>query len=123
MRPTDGATAEFDGLRDHIADLARCDPQYMDDPRALPKACAKAFLREAELYVPLEGIIDVEVERRRLGKEAETLRCLVAKSEGKLGNANFVERAPAEVVEAERHRLAEYKEKAAKIEESLAALG
>jgi len=123
MRPTDGATVELDGLREYIADLARCDPQYIDDPGRLPKACAKAFLREVELYVPLEGIIDIEVERRRLGKELETLRGLVTKSEGKLANATFIERAPAEVVEAERYRLVEYKEKAAKIEESLAALG
>ncbi|MCD6288374.1 MAG: valine--tRNA ligase, partial [Candidatus Hydrogenedentes bacterium] len=124
MRPvTDEYTKVIDAVRGHIADLARCEPEMISDLDGLPKACAKTFLNELELYVPLEGIIDIEVEKERLAKEAETLRGLVKKSEGKLANANFVERAPAEVVDAERARLAEYKDKVAKLEESLAGLG
>jgi len=123
MRPTDGSTGVFDSLRGHVADLGVCAPEYLDDPAQLPKSCAKAFLSEVELYVPLEGIIDIDVEKARLTKEVESLRGLVRKSEGKLANASFVERAPAEVVEAERQRLAEYKEKVAKIEQGLEALG
>ncbi len=123
MRPADGSAGLFDSLRDHVVDLAVCAPEFLDDPDRLPKACAKAFLREVELYVPLEGIIDVDVEKARLTKEVESLHGIVKKSESKLSNASFVERAPAEVVEAERQRLSEYKEKVAKIEESLEDLG
>jgi len=123
IRAADGAGTVLEPLLDHIADLARCTPRFLEDPGQLPAACAKGFLTQAELYIPLEGVIDIEVERQRLAKEVETLRELVRKSESKLDNASFVERAPAEVVEAERQRLAEYKEKAGKVADGLAALG
>jgi valyl-tRNA synthetase len=123
MKPIGGAAASLDGIQGHIADLARCEPETIEDAKALPNTCAKAFLNEVELYVPLEGLIDIEVEKARLEKEAESLRTLVKKSQGKLANASFVERAPENVVDAEKGRLAEYKDKVAKLEESIAGLG
>jgi valyl-tRNA synthetase len=64
-----------------------------------------------ELYMPLEGLVDVAAERERLDKEILKVEKELAKSEGKLGNANFVDRAKPEVVELERARLVEWKEK------------
>ena len=52
--------------------------------------------------------IDVEAERARIGKEAEKIRIEIAKCNGKLGNASFVDRAPAAVVDQEKARLAEF---------------
>jgi len=76
-----------------------------------------------EVAMPLEGLIDVAAERERLSKEIGKIRQEVAKSEGKLGNAKFVERAPQEVVEQERDRLGEWREKLGQLEELLQALG
>ena len=59
----------------------------------------------------------------RLGKEMERLAGEIAKTEGKLANANFVERAPAAVVEQERQRLVQYETTVAKVRAQLERLG
>ncbi|RYD27192.1 MAG: hypothetical protein EOP87_21550, partial [Verrucomicrobiaceae bacterium] len=76
-----------------------------------------------EVYLPLEGFIDVEAERARLTKEISNTRIEVKKCEGKLGNASFVDRAPPEVVEQEKARLEDWKAKLVQLGEMLAALG
>ncbi len=76
-----------------------------------------------EVYLPLEGLIDVEAERTRLTKEVEKIRIEVKKCEGKLGNASFVDRAPAEVVAQEKARLAEWNERLEQLSAMIAALG
>jgi valyl-tRNA synthetase len=72
--------------------------------------------------MPMEGLIDVEAERVRISKEIEKMRIEVTKSEGKLGNASFVDRAPPEVVVQEKQRLEEWKTKLAQLGEMLEAL-
>jgi len=67
--------------------------------------------------------IDVEAERLRLGKEIERLEREIAKADGKLSNASFVERAPAAVVEQEKARAAQFGETLQKVQEQLAKLG
>ncbi|MGB6102896.1 MAG: valine--tRNA ligase, partial [Pusillimonas sp.] len=67
--------------------------------------------------------VDVEAERLRLGKEVERLQNEIAKANGKLSNASFVERAPAAVVEQERSRVAQFGETLAKVKDQLARLG
>ena len=66
--------------------------------------------------------IDVEAETARLSKEIERLTGEIAKANGKLGNATFVERAPAAVVEQERERLASFTQTLEKVEQQLARL-
>jgi len=87
------------------------------------KGTPAALTGVGEVLMPLEGLIDVEAEVERLSKEIGKVRGEVAKSEGKLGNARFVERAPAEVVEQEKQRLAEWKSKLEQLGEMLDALG
>ena len=72
--------------------------------------------------MPMDGLIDVEAERVRISKEIEKMRIEVTKSEGKLGNASFVDRAPPEVVVQEKERLEDWKTKLAQLGEMLAAL-
>jgi valyl-tRNA synthetase len=63
----------------------------------------------AEIYVPLEGIIDVAKEIARLEKELRNIEADLAKSEAKLGNEKFLAKAPHEVVEKEKSRIEESK--------------
>jgi len=87
-----------------------------------PKGTPVSLTPVGEIYLPLEGLIDVDAERARISKEIESTTREVAKCEGKLGNASFVDRAPPEVVEQEKARLAEWKAKLAQLQEMLAAL-
>ncbi|MHC3922314.1 valine--tRNA ligase [Alcaligenes nematophilus] len=67
--------------------------------------------------------IDVEAERIRLAKEIERLQGEINKAEAKLGNASFVDRAPAAVVEQERLRVAQFGETLAKVKQQFDRLG
>ncbi len=87
-----------------------------------PATSANTVLRAGELFVDLAGLIDVEAEIARNQKERERLAGAIAAKEKKLANANFVERAPADVVEAERRSLAELRERLAATDAALAAL-
>ncbi len=72
--------------------------------------------------VELAGLIDVDAELARLGKERDRLAGDLARTEGKLGNASFVARAPAEVVERERSRREELLAARAQLDERIEAL-
>lgn len=78
--------------------------------------------KECTILLPLKGVVDFAAERERLNKELENLKKNIEGYARKLGNAGFVERAPAQVVAEERRRQAEAEEKKAKVEEALARI-
>ncbi|MEQ1858208.1 MAG: valine--tRNA ligase, partial [Longimicrobiales bacterium] len=75
-----------------------------------------------ELFMPLEGVIDLDRERARLREEIAKLEGLHAGTTKKLANEAFVARAPVEVVQKERDRLTQFEEQASKLREKLASL-
>lgn len=92
------------------------------DPEAeRPKNSAMLVIGDMQIFVL--DVIDAEAERKRLGKERESIEKQIRGIESKLGNESFVSRAPAEVVERERTRLGEFKERMSTIEETLEGLG
>jgi valyl-tRNA synthetase len=105
-----------------IGALARATVTVSPDA-ARPASSATATTPSGDVFVRLEGVVDFDAERQRLRKEVERARKEIAFLEGKLGRPDFVERAPAEVVERERTRLAEQREIEQKLTSSLAALG
>ena len=76
----------------------------------------------ARLYLPLAELVDLEKEKARIAKELDKNRKELDKLETKLNNPGFVNKAPAQVVEAERERAGKLKALLAKLEESSAAL-
>ncbi|MGN0627888.1 MAG: valine--tRNA ligase [Oscillospiraceae bacterium] len=76
----------------------------------------------AKIYIPMAELIDMEKEVARLEKEKEQCEKQAAGLEARLGNPGFVNKAPENVVAAERDRLAKLKERLAKLEESIAAM-
>ena len=87
-----------------------------------PPQAAQLVIRETLAALPLAGIIDFAVEKTRLAKEIEKLGSEAQKIEAKLGNADFVARAPEEVVDENRERLAEAYERREKLSAALARL-
>jgi valyl-tRNA synthetase len=64
-----------------------------------------------ELYLPLEGLVDLEAETARLTKELEKIQSEIAKAEQKLNNPNFASKAPPQVLQDHKQRLAEWQAK------------
>jgi valyl-tRNA synthetase len=87
---------------DTLKRLARVSEVSFAD--AAPANSAQMIVRGSVIALPLEGTIDIGAERVRLTKEIGKLEGEVKKIDAKLGNADFVARAPDEVVEENRER-------------------
>lgn len=85
-----------------------------------PKNAAQIVLDEATVFIPLEGLIDLDAERARLAKEVARLESEITKVMRKLDNADFIARAKPEVVEENRDRLASFQ---SDLDRTKAALG
>jgi valyl-tRNA synthetase len=66
---------------------------------------ATALVGELEILVPMAGLIDKDAELQRLGREIEKLEKDLSRIKGKLGNASFVDKAPAAVVAKEKEKM------------------
>tara|TARA_B100000809_G_C14929935_1_gene456552 strand:+ start:59 stop:586 length:528 start_codon:yes stop_codon:yes gene_type:complete len=89
---------------------------------AAPATAAKVNLDDMQVFVDLEGFIDVDAELARNGKELEKVEKAINSKQAKLSNASFVDRAPADVVQRERDRLAQLQEQAESLRTTLEAL-
>lgn len=87
-----------------------------------PDQAMTAVVTGAEIYLPLEGLIDFEKEIARLEKELAKWESEVALVQKKLANKGFVAKAPSQVVEAEKKKEVEYMEKRDRLVERLQEL-
>ena len=104
---------------DYIKKLAKVEDLKAGENIVKPKASASAIVKSAEIYIPLEGLIDLDVERQRLQKEITRLEGSLAGIEKKLSNEKFVNGAPAEVVEKERTKQKDWQENLRKLKKIL----
>ena len=88
---------------DMIKRLARVSDVVTAD--VAPSQSIGLVIRGEVVALPLEGIIDIPAERQRLNKEIEKIDSEAVKIENKLANADFMARAPEEVVDEQRERL------------------
>jgi valyl-tRNA synthetase len=76
-----------------------------------------------ELFLPMEGLIDVGAEKSRLTKELEKIEAEISKVEQKLANPGFTQKVPPQVLQEHQARLADWQNKLAQVKTALAALG
>jgi valyl-tRNA synthetase len=88
-----------------------------------PKDALQIVIEEATFILPLGGVIDLEQERARLGREIARLDGEIRRIDGKLANENFIARAPAEVVEENREKRSEYQGARLRLLEAMSRLG
>jgi valyl-tRNA synthetase len=81
-----------------------------------------SVLKDAEVVIPMESMVDLEAERRRLQKEVEQNEAEAARLEDRLKDRHFLTRAPEAVVEKERNKLAVVQDKLARLKQELARL-
>jgi valyl-tRNA synthetase len=110
VRLADGTSEQiFQTYDKYLRKLARVSGIEILASGAKPKLASSAVVDGSEIFVPLEGLIDVEAERGRLEKEIARLQQAVEATERKLANSSFVDRAPKEVVDREREKLSSFK--------------
>ncbi|MHC4222615.1 MAG: valine--tRNA ligase, partial [Planctomycetota bacterium] len=102
-----------------IRQLARLESLEAGPDVVKPGASGHEVLGDDEVFVPLEGLVDLAAEQSRRQKEIEKQRRFLGSIEAKLGNENFVSRAKPEVVQRERDRAEEVREKIARLEQTL----
>ncbi|NDC57340.1 MAG: valine--tRNA ligase [Alphaproteobacteria bacterium] len=119
-----GANAEtaarLERYQDLIDRLARLE--YSTSADAPPPGSVTFVLDDCTVAMPLEGVVDFAVEVERLAKEIARLKADVSKIDAKLGNAEFVAKAPEEVVEEQKERRDEAQTSIEKLSQALTLL-
>jgi len=112
--------ARVEAWRDTLLRLARLSEiTFAETP---PKNSVQLLVRGSVAALPLEGVVDLAAEVARLRKEKGKAEGEIKKVDAKLGNADFVARAPEEIIEENRERRETQAALLAKIEEALARL-
>jgi valyl-tRNA synthetase len=106
-----------------ISFLARVEPPQWIDSGADEPAAAAAVVGALRVMIPLAGLIDLSAEKARMAKEITRIETEIKKCEGKLGNANFVANAPADVVQQERQRITDWTQQISALREQVQKLG
>jgi valyl-tRNA synthetase len=109
-----GRWSEFVQRLARVADISFAD--------VAPQGAVQLVVRGEVAALPLKGVIDLAAERARLEKELAKCDADIARVDQKLGNADFVKRAPEEVVEGEKEKRDEAQARKAKIAEALERL-
>jgi len=95
----------LDSNQQFLVKLAKLESvSWLDDPQQAPPSSMQV-VGDMEVLVPMAGLIDVDAEMARLGREQDKLTKEIGRLSGKLGNAKFVDNAPADVVAREKEKL------------------
>lgn len=120
-------TAMLQEEADTLARLARLDPEKLVIEERLseeqrPARATTLVVGEVEVALPLAGLVDLDVERKRLQSEAEATQAEIERTQALLSNEQFTAKAPPQVVQREQAKLSAAQEKLEKLRERLAAL-
>lgn len=101
---------------DYLKKLTRAENIIVGQSLDKPEKSASAVVRGVEIFIPLEGLIDLDLERSRLEKEIERLESSLNAIEKKLSNKSFVDKAPKDIVEKEFQKKNDWADKRQKLQ-------
>ena len=124
VSPDGDVLNHFRMASDFFGALIHADGQVklQTDKTGIDDDAFSAVIPGATIYIPFADLVDTAKELERLGKEKERLAKEIARGKGMLGNEKFISRAPAEKVESEREKLANYEKEAAQVAAALEQL-
>jgi len=106
----------------YLNNLAKVNLAEVGSSVQKPAQSASSVVHGVEIFIPLEGLIDIEMEKTRLQKEISRLEDQLEKMNQKLTNQNFISRAPEEVVEKEKNKKLKYEENLEKLKNNFQTL-
>ncbi len=110
------------GNLEYIKKLAKASEIEVGTGIEKPSKSASAVVKGCDIYIPLEGLIDLEVEKSRIQKEIQRIEGALNGVTKKLSNESFVKNAPADVVEKERQKKHDWELNLSKLKEILLSL-
>ena len=120
--PDETSRQLIEGSADYLAALANVSKLTVAVGAPRPRKSAVAISGSSRVYVPLEGLVDLDEEISRLDRAIAKLDQEIGKFEKKLSNARFIANAPAEVVAKDKARLEDARAKRATYAESIGHL-
>ncbi len=106
----------------YIKVLGRVENLQVGSDIKKPSQSASAVIRGAEIFIPLAGLIDIETERKKLQKDLQKAKNQLEKTRKKLGNMEFINQAPKEVVEKEKAKKEDFEIMIEKLNKNLEQL-
>ena len=103
--------------------LLNAEPLDVDAAFAPTQGTPSALTPLGTLFLPLDGLIDVEAERARIGKEVAKVESELEKVTAKLADEKFTSKVPQKVLDEHQQRKTDWQEKLAKLKEMMSALG
>jgi valyl-tRNA synthetase len=123
IHPTSSERHVLESLKLEIQRLSNISTLDISDRPFDTAGSARLVAGGAQLLIPLAGVLDLDVERKRLSKRLGEIQTDIARVESKLGNEAFVSKAPPDVVAKEQDRLRALKDEAASLSAQLEELG
>ncbi len=122
LNAEDGRALELQQYEPYVRSLAGVETLSVRREMPRPEMASTEVLEYGTVYLPLEGLIDVEQERERIESDLEDREQRIAELEGRLDNPQFRENAPDDVVEETRVELEQVRDETDRLRETLAAL-
>lgn len=123
IKPNDDSTLDTLSVNQaYIRRLAKVESLSIGFTLHKPATSVSTVIRGTEIFVSLEGLVNADAERSRLEKEMNRLKSAISGIEAKLKNEQFVQRAPANVIDKEKSKLDSMKGSLAKLEQNYQAI-
>ncbi|MEN3183421.1 MAG: valine--tRNA ligase [Atribacterota bacterium] len=118
----DGLCALLSSHKRYIEQLARCSVERVAKDLSRPRHVALGRIRGVDVYLFIEGVVDVTLEAQRLAKKLLALEQDLERLRKRLDNPDFLTRAPEEVVEEEKRRYLEAQKELGRLQRLLESI-